>query len=125
VHVHQHVREPPHRYRHTLRRSRGARREDHDERRIGSDDGRYDAVARIRLGKLIERHIACAATVAARDDAPRRIRWNVFGRIEFRALIGIDDHHLRGASLQPHGNSRRGERGEQRHMHRAQAPNSK
>jgi len=72
---------------------------------------------------LAEREVSRLRLVGADDHhLPRRIGGDVLARVELGTLVGVGDDHLRSACQRPLRDGGGSERREQRHLHRAQAP---
>jgi hypothetical protein len=77
-----------------------------------------------RVRHVGEGEIAFATASSMGDDPPRRVRRDVLGGIELGALVVVDDHNLGRGPREAHRDRRRCERGEERHVHCTEPPDS-
>lgn len=108
------------RHRHGLRGAGGAGGEDLDQCAVAADRDR--ARQRVRfVQQRLERQIAAGRLAGGHDD-PRRVGGQVVARVEFRPLTRVDDDHAGPVADDPLSDRGRRERGEQRHVDRAEPP---
>ena len=79
-------------------------------------------VPRVPARHRVPGDVALPGPVAHGHDPPRRIRGHVGPGVELDPLPAVAHDHRRATGLQPHHDPLRGERGEQRHVHRSQPP---